>query len=152
VKSVNGIALGTAPYTWDFWTGPDICTLDELDVAPSSYLFSSQYSSNVVDPNSNATFAATAAHLDATGAPQPISAIPGVYAWTTGWTVSTEIKNTIGNIAANAINAFPDAGSIPGSSVTVGVKSPTNGEGTLTPPPLRLPMTRSIIRQQKIIL
>ena len=79
------------------------------------------------------TFAATAAHLDATGAPQPISAIPGVYAWTTGWTVSTEIKNTIGNIdIAGAIKAFPDAGSIPGSTVTVGVKSPNNGEGTLT--------------------
>ena len=133
VKSSDGILLGPAPYSWSFKTGSDICTLDEVDVAPSSYLFSSQYSPNVTDPNSSGTFTATAVHLDASGASQPIASIDKVYAWTTGWTVSSEIKDTIGAIATagGAIKTFAEAAPVTGMTVTAGVKLPGNGEGTL---------------------
>jgi len=130
VKSANGIPLGSTP-PWSFTTGTDICTLDEVDVAPSSYLFSAQYSSNVTDPNSSGTFTATPVHLDASGASQPIASIDNVYAWTLGWTVSTEINSIIGNIVGGVISLFPSPGSVPGATVMVGVKTPTNGEGTL---------------------
>jgi hypothetical protein len=132
VKTTDGIALGATPYTWTFTTGTDICTIDAVNVTPLSYLFSSQWSPNVTDPNSSGTFTATPVHFDTSGTAQPIAPIAGVYNWQTGWTVSTEISNIIGNIASNAINPFPSPGSVPGASVTVGVKTPDNGEGTLT--------------------
>jgi hypothetical protein len=131
VKTVDGIALGAAPYTWSFKTGADICTLDRLDVAPPSYLFSSQYAPNVPDPTASTTFTATAQHLDAAGDAQALAPIANVYDWQTVWTVSTDPKDVVGVIASGgAINPFP-ATSVPGSTVNVGVLSPNNGAGTL---------------------
>jgi len=130
VKTTDGIALG-APYAWSFKTGANICTLDRLDVAPASYLFSAQYASNVADPNSNASFAATAVHLDAAGAPEPIAPIPNVYDWQTGWSISTDLKNIVGVIVSGAIKSFAAAAPVTGSTVNAGVLAPNNGEGTL---------------------
>ena len=136
IKTVNGIPAAPPAPPWTFTTGPDICTLDAVNVAPTSYFFSSQYSSNVVDPNSSATFTATTVHLDATGAPVPIAPIPGTYAWNTVWTVSTEISTIIGDISggAGAINLFPSgkgATPVSGARATVGVLAPDNGQGSL---------------------
>lgn len=119
VKSADGVPMVGAT-AWSFTAGPEICSVDAINVDPSRALFTGVYA-GALNPETSGVFRAQAVHFDAAGAPHALSPIPGVYAWQVGWASSD--SSLVGAVS----------GDLPAASdtATVGVKKAENGQVTL---------------------